>query len=237
MTDAAPPPQQPMSLMSRAIGMITSPKATFEKIRETPQPFGILFVCALLMGLAVAAPQFSEAGQKAVVDMQMAAAESRGPAPPEMRANLEKFAQYFGLITVASMLIFIPIITMFMSALYWGLFNVALGGTASFKQVLSTTAHSQVIPVLGVIVAVPFMLMNPTTAMGGPFNLGALVPSLEAGSRLAAFLTSISVFSLWGVFVNAIGLGVLYRKSTTGIFIFLLVVFLCFTYVGSMFRG
>jgi len=79
--------------------------------------------------------------------------------------------------------------------------------------------------------------MKPTAGMGGPFNLGALAPMLEEGSRLLRFLTNVSVFSIWGVFVNAIGLAVLYKRKTTGIFIALLVVYLGFAYLGSMFQG
>ena len=102
---------------------------------------------------------------------------------------------------------------------------------------LSTSSHSQVIAALGVLVGLPFMMMNPSASMGGPFNLGAVAPMLETGSRLLRFLTNISVFSIWAVFVDAIGLAVLYKRKTTGIFIALLAVYLGFTYVASMFQG
>jgi hypothetical protein len=239
MTEAVPPAAAPPpSLFSRAVGIVTSPKATFEKIVPVPRPFGILFICAVLMGIAIALPQFTEKGRQVIMQAQMQAAQSRGGMSPEAQARMESFSAYIPYFTLVSFLIFVPIVTMFLSALYWGIFNVALGGTASFKQVLSISAHSQVIPTLGVLVGIPFMLASPTTSMGGPFNLGALVPTLEEGSRLAKFLGNISVFSLWSVFVSAIGFGVLYRRKTTGIFIVLLVVYLAFAYLGSLFgRG
>jgi hypothetical protein len=238
MTEAAPANTgESLSLFSRAIGIVTAPKATFERIVLVPRPFGILFLCAVIMGAAVALPQFTEKGQRIIVDQQLKAMESRGGATPEAQARLEQFSRYFPYISMVSFLIFLPIVSLFLTALYWGVFNVALGGTASFKQVLSVVAHSQVIPVLGALVGIPFMLSNPSTSMGGPFNLGAVVPTLEAGSRLAKFLENVSVFSLWGVFVNAIGFAVLYRRKTTGIFVALLVVYIAFTYLGSMFRG
>jgi hypothetical protein len=167
----------------------------------------------------------------------MAARSSDGQAPPQAVEQLQKFLPYMPIVSLVSALIFLPIVTMFLSALYWALFNVVLGGTATFKQVLSTSSHSQVIAALGVLVGLPFMMMNPTASMGGPFNLGAAAPMLEEGSRLLRFLTNVSVFSLWAVFVNAIGLAVLYKRKTTGIFIALLVVYLAFTYLISMFQG
>ena len=116
------------------------------------------------------------------------------------------------------------------AGLYWAAFNVVLGGTAVFKQVLAIITHSQVTAAVGVLLGLPFMLMKPTAAVGGPFNLGALVPNLEEGSRLAAMLGGISPFAIWGVFVTAIGLGVLYKRKTTGIFVALMVVFLLITF-------
>jgi hypothetical protein len=62
------------------------------------------------------------------------------------------------------------------------------------------------------------------------------MPWLEAGSRLAKFMSNLGVFGLWSVFVNAIGLGVLYRRKTAGIFVALLIIYLGFVYLGSIFQ-
>lgn len=240
MTEPATTQPTAPSLWARAIGMITSPKATFQRIVNDPRPFGILFVVAIVIGIGTAAPQFTEAGKQVILDAQlkgMAARSPDGQVAPQQAEQLQKFAQFMPIVAVVATLIFLPIVTMFLSAVYWALFNVVLGGTATFKQVLSTSSHSQVIAALGVLVGLPFMLTNPTATMGGPFNLGAVAPMLEEGSRLLRFLTNISVFSIWGVFVNAIGLAVLYKRKTTPIFIALLVVYLAFTYLISMFQG
>jgi len=54
-------------------------------------------------------------------------------------------------------------------------------------------------------------------SVGGPFNLGALVPMLDENSFLARFLGVTSVFTIWGIIVLAIGLAVLYRRKTRNI--------------------
>ena len=237
MTETATPAAAPLGMFARMVGMVTSPKATFQDIVANPRPFGILFVMALVIGIGSAVPMFTEAGQNAVLDMQMRAAESGGQTlTPEQRARFDTFKPFMAPFTIVTTVIMIPIITLFMTALYWAAFNVVLGGSASFKQVLSTVSHSQVIPALGILAGIPFMLNQPTMSMAGPFNLGALMPWLEAGSRLAKFMGNLGVFGLWGVLVNAIGLGVLYRRKTVGIFIALLIIYLGFVYLGSMFR-
>ena len=238
MTETALPPAQPMGLFARILGVITSPKSTYQSIIAVPKPFGVLFVVALVMGVFSAIPLFTEAGREAVVQMQLKAMAARGNAPsPESEASLRSFSAYFGYVTLASTFIILPVMTLFITALYWALFNVVLGGTASFKQVLAVVAHANVIPALGLVAGLYFMRREPTMSMGGPFNFGALMPGLEEGSALAKFLGNLSLFGLWGVFVNAIGLGVLYRRKTAGIFVVLLIVYLAFTYLGGMFRG
>jgi hypothetical protein len=240
MTEPATTQPATPSLWARAVGMITAPRATFERIVNDPRPFGILLIVAIMVGIGSAAPQFTDAGKQVILDAQMKAMADRsadGQVSPQQAEQLQRFVGYMPIVSLVGALIFLPIITMFLSALYWALFNVVLGGTASFKQVLSTSSHSQVIAALGVLVGLPFMLMKPTVTMGGPFNLGALAPMLEEGSRLLRFLTNISVFSIWAVFVNAIGLSVIYRRKTLGIFVALLVVYLAFAYLGSMFQG
>jgi hypothetical protein len=112
------------------------------------------------------------------------------------------------------------------AAIYWAAFNTVLGGMASFKQVLAVITHSQVIGALGMVAALPIALTTGKMTPTGPFNLGALAPGLEAGTTLAAFLGSISVFSLWGLVVTAIGLGVLYRRNSTNIAITIIAIFL-----------
>jgi hypothetical protein len=229
-----------MSLFARVIGVITAPRATFEKIVGDPRPFGILFITALIIGLASVAPQFTEAGRQATLDLQVKAIERFGQTvTPEMYAAMEARSQNVALrlLGAAGGLITIPIIAMLFTAIYWVVFNTVLGGLATFKQVLNIVAHSQVIGALGLVAGVPLQMMQTTMTMGGPFNLGALAPMLEEGSTLASFLSSISVFSLWGFIVTAIGLGVLYRRKSTGIAIAIIAVYLIVMYVVASFFG
>jgi Yip1 domain len=235
----------PMSLFARAVGVITSPKATFENVVALPRPFGILFVTALIIGFASVAPQFTDAGRQATLDMQVRTIERFGQTvTPEMYAAMEARTRNTAMTLLGATggLITLPIIAMLFAALYWVAFNTVMGGTASFKQVLAIVSHSQVISALGIVAGLPIQLMQTKMTMGGPFNLGALAPMLEEGSTLATFLGGISVFSLWGLVVTAIGLGVLYRRNSRNIAITLIAVFLLLAYAvsalfGSLFGG
>lgn len=219
MTAEAPSSAKPeMGLFARAWGVVTAPRATLESVVASPRPIGILFICALVLGLAAAAPMFTEAGQQAVLDSQVEARNAVGrPMSDQEYATMQRFAPYFAYFTIGQMFIFMPIIALIISALCWVVFNTILGGTAAFKQVLAIVTHSNVIGTLGAVLGAPIMMMQNKVTPGGPFNLGALVPFLDQASLIARFLGFTSVFTIWGFAVTGIGLAVLYRRKSANI--------------------
>ena len=229
MSDVTSTAPQPLSLFSRIIGVITSPRATMENVVAAPRPAGVLLVAALLISIGATLPQFTEAGQQASLDMQVQGMERFGvTVTPEMYATLEERARnpYLKLLNAAGTLIFMPVAALFFAVIYWGVFNTILGGTAAFKQVLAIVTHSQIIGALGILAAAPVQLMQGKMTMTGPFTLGALVPMADPGGTLTMFLGSISVFSLWGFVVTAIGLSVLFKRKTLNIAIGLITAYL-----------
>ena len=131
----------------------------------------------------------------------------------------------------------IAVFVVLFSGLYFVVFNVILGGTASFKQVASVVAHSSIITALGAAVGAPVQYLQGTANPMGPFTLSALLPMLDENSFLARFLGFIGVFSIWGVIVTAIGLAVLYRRKTSNIAIGLLLLTAAFAFVGATVAG
>jgi hypothetical protein len=236
MNQPVPPPAPAKGLIARAIGIITSPRATYEDVVRSPRPFGILLLCSVIIGLAQAVPQFTERGRQAALDMQVQQIErwtGNQVSDAQYRAMEQqaKISAYIGPIFV---LIGMTIWCLLQTAIYWAIFNALLGGTATFKQVLAVVTHSLVIGALGLVIGAPIQLWQGTLSMGGPFNLGALVPMLDEGSFLARFLGVVSVFTIWGLIVLAIGLAVLYRRKTANIAIAL---FLAFGLIGAAFVG
>ncbi len=232
-----------LGLFARIAGVLTAPRATFERVVASPRPVLILLVVAIVVGLAGAVPQFSEAGQQAILDAQAAARESMGrPMSADEYAVMERLAPYFPYFTLGQILIFLPIFCLVIAALCWVAFNTVLGGAATFKQVLAIVTHSQVVGALGAVVAAPIQALQGTVTAGGPFNLGVLVPMLDESSTLARLLGITNVFTIWWLVVMAIGFGVLYRRKSTNVAIGLIVAYGAIAYTliavfGSMFGG
>jgi hypothetical protein len=239
MTETAAP-VQPMSLFSRAIGIITAPKATYENVVAAPRPFGILFVSILVFSIAATIPQMTSDARRQMLDAQMRGMERFGvTVTPEMATRLEQQSQsnVSKIIGIVWSLVMFPILALLLTAVFWAFFNAILGGTATFKQVLAVTSHSYVITALGALAAMPILLFRFKMQMGGPFNLGALAPGLDSTSSLAHFLSSVGLFSLWAWGNVAIGLAVLYRRNTRTIAIVLIIFSLIFAYAMSALFG
>ncbi len=225
MSETAPSQPQTLGLFARAIGVITSPAATFADVVREPRPAAILLIVALVIAVAATVPQMTEKGRQAVLDTQVQTMERlMGPLDDEVYAQLEaqSHSNTRHIYSVVGTLIWLPLMATFFTALLWGLFNVLMGGGATFKQVLGVVTHSMVIMAVGALVAAPIQMMQTTFSLTGPFNLGALVPMLDPESFISRFLRFTSAITIWQMIVLAIGLGVLYKRKSTGIAIGLL---------------
>jgi hypothetical protein len=202
-------------VFGRAIGIIVSPGATYKEALRNQRPIGILLLCCLVIAAATGLPQFTERGRQAALDMNVQNIErfTGQPVTPEMYTQMERQAAYGGYFAFVGVFVMMPVMSLIITALLWVVFNAILGGTASFKSVLTVVTHSQVIGALGAVASAPIQYLQGVQNMAGPFNFGALAPMLDPGSFLAMFLGSISVFVLWQLAVCAIGLAVLYSRS------------------------
>ena len=243
MADSVVTAPSDKGVISRAIGIIGSPGATYKEALRDPRPAGILFLCCLVIALATGLPQFTERGQQAALDSQVQAIErfTGQPVTPEVYAQMERQAVYGGYFAMVGVFVMMPVMSLIIAGLLWVVFNAVLGGSATFKAVLTVVTHSQVIGALGAVAAAPIQYLQGVQSMAGPFNFGALVPMLDPGSFLAMYLGSIGVFVLWQLAVCAIGLAALYSRSvgrvTAGLITTYLVLAAVITGAISSFMG
>ena len=72
----------PMSLAARFIGVITSPRSTFEAIAAHPRWLGMLVLVTAIITAGAVLPMTSEAGQEAARCWQSGSACSTAGRPP-----------------------------------------------------------------------------------------------------------------------------------------------------------
>lgn len=217
MTDTVNPEPALPNVFARAIGIITSPKATFEAVVKSPRSVGILFVVALLTGMSNSAFSLTERGRQAQIDFQVQQMERFGvTVTDEMYARMETQSRYAAYTGFIGTFIAFPIFILIISAIFYAIFNAIMGGTAEFKQVMAVSSHAWMVPALGAIFAGVLNFMRgsiqPSVA-----NLGMLLPMLPERSFAANLAGAVDLFQIWFVTTLSIGLGVLYKKKTSGI--------------------
>jgi len=201
--------------VQRFFGMLTSPKATYENVVSWPRWFGMLAVTVLITVIAVGAFMMSDVGRDIILKQQLEAGAPQAQA--EMAANV---GRYFPPIAI---LIFMPLMTFAVAGLLMGVFAIT-GGSASYKQVLSVYVHSGVIgAVVGAVNALINYFMASDTNVTSLAGIGNAIA--EKGF-VPGFFSALDLTIFLGLFVLAIGLGVLYRRRTPPIFLGLCGVYL-----------
>jgi hypothetical protein len=218
---AAPAPK---SLPARFFGVLTSPQETFRSIVAHPAWFGMLATTVILVALFTVLPMTTEEGKQATLDQQVSQMEAFGRHVDDtqyerMRQGMA-LAPYF---TGISILIFAPVMAAIISGILFAVFNAALGGEASFKQLFSVVVHAGAVSTLSAVFTGPLNYLRG--AVGSATNLGVLLPMIDEKSFLGRLLGMTDLFIIWWLIVMAIGLAVLYRRRTQPIAISLLVVY------------
>ena|SRR5215471_8931164 len=220
--DAAGSTPAPKSLVARIIGIIISPKETFQIVVASPKWFGMLACTTLAAALFTALPLTTEGGQEAAIARNEESVKSLGINVDldQMHERMEQGKARMPYTTAASIIVISPIMVTIFAGIVFAIFNAALGGEASFKQVFSVLTHAGVISVLGAVFGGVVNYFRQR--MDNITNLGSLLPMLPEKSFLANFLGAIDVFLIWWLIVLAMGLAVLYRRRTQPIAVTLL---------------
>jgi hypothetical protein len=199
-------------LAARAVGIVMSPRDTYRDVVASPRWFGILALVVIVSTVALGAFLSTERGQTLSLDSQVTAMESWGvPVSDEMYERMESRLASNAYWAVGGQVVFIPLFTLLVAGLAIAIFNVLLGGDATFPQVFAVVAHANVIGVLALLFMLP--LNYAREAMSNPTNLSVFLPMLDDASFVARFLGAIDLFRIWWIVSLAIGLAVLYKRK------------------------
>src|SRR5512139_1106768 len=138
------PEVAPLGLMSRFVGIVTSPRDTFARVAAHPKWFGMLVLVIVVTGGLVVWFQSTEVGRQATFDQSVKWMESFGiklsdTAYNQMQQNIMDAPVWrTALQTGVSLIVMTPVIYLVIAGILFGVFTAALGGGATFKQVFTT---------------------------------------------------------------------------------------------------
>jgi hypothetical protein len=224
-------PQTPAGLgfVARLLGILTSPKATFADVVARPRWFAMVAVLVVVGVIAGTALMATDSGKLAALDAARSQIKAFGiNMPPDVEAKMERDIMETPLWKMALQTSFGQVLMGLLMPVVLGgilflIFNVMMGGDATFKQVLAIVAHANPIMLVGMLFTTPLMYVRGS--MTGVTNLSVFLPMLDEASFLSKFLGSIDLIRVWWVLILAIGLGVLYKRKTGPIATALFVVY------------
>jgi Yip1-like protein len=215
----------PAGLPARVIGILTSPRQTYEGVVARPRWFGMMAVVLLTSVVLLFIFLSTPVGQQAMLDQQVKQAELRGVEMSDaMYRRTEAMLPMFRFIIPGSILVVGPIMTFLIAGILYGVFNVAMGGDAIYKQVLAVVTHAGAVQIVQQLFTIPFNYFRES--MSSPTTLAVFAPMLDERGFVARVLGMIDLFFLWWIFVLAVGLAVLYKKRTQPIAISLIATYL-----------
>jgi hypothetical protein len=224
----------PKSLIARFVGVIVSPAETFRSVVAHPHWLGMLVLVCVGMAALVGGYLSTRVGQQAWLDAATTNPFS-GPVSAEQHAAMEKVAPYAGYIAIAQMLLMTPLVLLAASGILFAVFNAALGGAATFKQLFSVVVHSSAVSLVGQLYTMPINYARGT--LSSATNLGVLLPMVDETSFFGRLAGMVDLFLLWWLLVLAIGLGVLYRRRTQPIALSLLAIYAVIAVVIAVVRS
>lgn len=239
-TVQAGPTPAAKNVISRFIGIITAPRATFESVVAHPRWLGMLVLTTVIVAAGSALPLTTEGGREALLEQQVTAMEGFGiQVSDQMYQQLRSRTAIAPYTTAGGIIVMSPIIAAVLAGILFAIFNAMMGGTATFKQVYAVVVHAGVIQALGQLFTGPFNYFRES--MTSATNLSVLLPMLPDGSFAARLAGMIDLFLIWWVVALAIGLAVLYRRRTQPIAMSLFGVYaaiaVCVAVVRSVWGG
>lgn len=225
----------PASLGARFFGIITAPRATYESVVAHPRWFGMLALTAIAMALLVGGFLSTEVGREAWIEAS-ANSPFSGPPGEERDEAMRRMSAFAGYMAAGSMLVMMPLVAAAIGGLIFAVFNAALGGDASFRQVFAVVVHAGPIGFLAQLFTIPLNYARGT--MASATNLGVLTSGfLDEASVAGRMLGMIDFFVIWQLIVLSMGLAVLYRRRTQPIATALLLVYFVIVVVIAFARG
>ena len=212
-TVATSAPPAPLNVFARFIGVLFEPRQTFASVAAYPKVFGMLCLTIVISAFAAALPLMTEGGKESAIEQQVAGMEAFGmEVSDETYAQLQSRAWMMPYTAGAGVLVVAPIALLIISGILFAIFNAAMGGTGTFKQVMAVVVHAGVISTLGGLFG--GILNYFREAAGSATNLAVLLPFLDEKSFAGRLAGMIDLFLIWWLLALAIGLGVLYRRRT-----------------------
>ena len=199
-----------LTLFRRMLGIFTAPRATFTALSKSTSWADVVVPLAVIMAFALGSqsllwPVQLEAQREFILrseripedrkDAALERVESRAQGPVAMIIRVVAPPVWFAVIAG---------IVMFTG-------SVVLGGQAPFMATFAMVLYANLVGLVEWLVKIPLMLQAQSVRV--QTGLSLLLPDTLEGTLIHRFLGHLDLFSMWKIFLLAMGMALLYKVS------------------------
>jgi Yip1 domain len=216
---SAAEPQATISPFGRIIGVLFSPKPTFEDIARKPS-WLLPVVISTLLGIAATVALNQRVNWREYLSEQFEKNPQTAQfAPDQKEKQLDISAKLTTYVVYAAGVFGSVLFAVIVGAVMMLAYNL-LGGTgASFSQSLAIAAHTLVVGIVSTPIFLLVLFLRPkgTIDPNNPVatNLAAFLPE-ESAKWLVTLSKSIDIFSVWTLILIAIGFAAVNPRKLKG---------------------
>jgi len=218
-TPAPEAAQATVSPFGRVIGVLFSPKKTFEDIVRKPS-WLLPVVISTVFGLLVSVAINQRINWRDFMNQQIEKSSRAATMSSEQKQQqIEAGAKFAPISTYVFGTLAGFVVALFVGLVMWGAYSLFGGISTNFSTALGITAHSFMTGLVSGPLFILILYLKPygTADLDNPIatNLAAILPD-DAAKWLVALCKNLDIFVLWTVILLAIGFAAVNPKKLQG---------------------
>lgn len=219
MPEAQAEPQAAISPFGRVIGVIFSPKATFEDIARKPSWVLPILITTVLSVISVVALNQRVNWHDYIIQQIEKSPRADQLTAEQKQQQADMGAKFTVGIVYASGLLVPICFALLVGLVMWGAYNLLAGTGARFSQSFAILAHAGLVGIVSTPLFLLVLFLKPPGTLDpeNPLatNLAALLPE-ESAKWLVTLCKSIDVFTFWTLILVAIGFAAVNPRKLKG---------------------
>lgn len=195
------------NLAVRVYQVFVSPGKLFDALRRQPRWLGALLLVvgiALLSSVLIPSDIVTES-------MRQQMLRTRPDAPAEA---IQRGLAVARIVRFVGPVVIMPLVIVVVSAIFFLIYEMGMGGEAGFRSVFAATTHTMLIPIIGGLATLPVVIK--ARDLQATLTLDLLAPGLDQAGYAYRFLHGIGFFGVWAAVVLGVALSRIYPKRSAG---------------------